>query len=229
MNFRKLRIILCASAAFCLMACGDDSSSSTTGSESELQKEYAEIQKEMAEGLEKLGKCTEDNAGDEKSVTVQGKNYKVVCEDGEWESDELEELVKEYKKNLAGKGKMPVVGQGCDFELWDRVWSYELISILYGTGSRYIASMKIDGTTLIRSSVDSTYSSGCKYKSIPTGRISEKIDEYTTREFSEECTDDDLSIVIEKITTENAVDDVHTREFYFEEFMNECKSAYESL
>ena len=75
MQFKKLALTLTLSAAFGLMACGDDSSSGPSNSDSgsELQKEFQEVQKEMMEGLEKLGKCTEDTVVGTIAVRYFGK------------------------------------------------------------------------------------------------------------------------------------------------------------
>lgn len=228
MQFKKLALTLTLSAAFGLMACGDDSSSGPNNSDSgsELQKEFQEVQKEMMEGLEKLGKCTEDNAGEEKTITVKGKDYKVVCEDGEWESDELDNLIENYEKKLDEDAKKHIDGKGCNFKKTDKVWSYNVSTDLYDEGTTHIISMEIDGTTLIEKSTNTvtggSISTACKYMSEDDMHDTEKIDETKTIETITEC-DGDKMIVTDITKTTNAVDEEHNRDFYFEQFMGDCK------
>lgn len=228
MQFKKIALALTLSATFGLMACGDDSSSGPNNSDSgsELQKEFQEVQKEMMEGLEKLGKCTEDNAGEEKTITVKGKDYKVVCEDGEWESDELDNLIENYEKKLDEDAKKHIDGKGCNFKKTDKVWSYNVSTDLYDEGTTHIISMEIDGTTLIEKSTNTvtggSISTACKYMSEDDMHDTEKIDETKTIETITEC-DGDKMIVTDITKTTNAVDEEHNRDFYFEQFMGDCK------
>lgn len=228
MQFKKLALTLTLSATFGLMACGDDSSSGPNNSDSgsELQKEFQEVQKEMMDGLEKLGKCTEDNAGEEKSVTVKGKDYKVVCEDGEWESDELDDLIEDYEKRIAEENGKHIDGEGCNFKKTDKVWSYNVSTDLYDEGTTHVISMEIDGTTLIEKSINTvtggSISTACKVMSEDDMHDSEQIDKTKTIETITEC-DGDKMIVTDITKTTNAVDEEHNRDFYFEQFMGDCK------
>lgn len=228
MQFKKLALTLTLSAAFGLMACGDDSSSGPNNSDSgsELQKEFQEVQKEMMEGLEKLGKCTEDNAGEEKSVTVKGKDYKVVCEDGEWESDELDDLIEDYEKRIAEENGKHIDGEGCNFKKTDKVWSYNVSTDLYDEGTTHVISMEFEGTTLIEKSINTvtggSISTACKYMSEDDMHDSEQIDKTKTHETYTKCEGDKM-IVTDITKTTNALNEEHDRDFYFEQFMSECK------
>lgn len=228
MQFKKLALTLTLSAAFGLMACGDDSSSGPNNSDSgsELQKEFQEVQKEMMEGLEKLGKCTEDNAGEEKSVTVKGKDYKVVCEDGEWESDELDDLIEDYEKRIAEENGKHIDGKGCNFKKTDKVWSYNVSTDLYDEGTTHVISMEFEGTTLVETSINTvsggSISTACKYMSEEDMHDSEQIDKTKTHETYVKCEGDKI-ITTDITKTTNALNEEHDRDFYFEQFMSECK------
>lgn len=228
MQFKKLALTLTLSAAFGLMACGDDSSSGPSNSDSgsELQKEFQEVQKEMMEGLEKLGKCTEDNAGEEKSVTVKGKDYKVVCEDGEWESDELDDLIEDYEKRIAEENGKHIDGKGCNFKKTDKVWSYNVSTDLYDEGTTHVISMEFEGTTLVETSINTvsggSISTACKYMSEDDMHDSEQIDKTKTHETYVKCEGDKI-ITTDITKTTNALNEEHDRDFYFEQFMSECK------
>lgn len=228
MQFKKLALTLTLSAAFGLMACGDDSSSGPNNSDSgsELQKEFQEVTKEMMEGLEKLGKCTEDNAGEEKSVTVKGKDYKVVCEDGEWESDELDDLIEDYEKRIAEENGKHIDGEGCNFKKTDKVWSYNVSTDLYDEGTTHVISMEFEGTTLVETSINTvsggSISTACKYMSEEDMHDSEQIDKTKTHETYVKCEGDKI-ITTDITKTTNALNEEHDRDFYFEQFMSECK------
>lgn len=230
MNFKKLGLVLCATAAFGLVACGDDSSSSANesgSSKSDVQLEYEELQKDLMKAMEELGECTEKKEGDEKTVTALGKDYKVVCEDGEWESDELDELVEEYEKKFIEDAEKHIEGKGCNFKMDDKVWSYEIITDLYDGGTAHTISLEINGTTTIEKSVSSVKNPNaqmaCKYMSDDDKHTKEVYGDETIETFIE-CDDDEI-VTTDKVTTKNAINDDFTKKEAFDEFMEGCKIA----
>lgn len=216
MQFKKLALTLTLSAAFGLMACGDDSSSGPSNSDSgsELQKEFQEVQKEMMEGLEKLGKCTEDNAGEEKSVTVKGKDYKVVCEDGEWESDELDDLIEDYEKRIAEENGKHIDGEGCNFKKTDKTWTYSYTRDSYGESISTTITVKINGNEYTE-----------KIKSVTSGQSAAMACSLAPKEMEESggyCDGD--TFVIEETNTDDIDNDEDLQEL-FDRHMESCQIA----
>lgn len=122
-----------------LMACGSDSdsdlanspaSSSSNSSESstgkssgteteKIQQVIADIQGQFAG----LGECSERLEGSTKNIATDGRNFKVQCHDGGWESHELEKYMETLQAQLV---KDKIDGSGCNFSENDKIWKYSI-------------------------------------------------------------------------------------------------------
>lgn len=226
MNFKKLGLTLVLSAAFGLVACGDDSSTNASDSKKadstkkyeEAQEELLNFEKEAFEAMEKLGKCSSKNEGEKKTFKAAGKSFTAVCDGEDWDSEDaadyFEELTKKIEDASGDLIKEEIKASGCKFKESDDTWSFEYSTKDGGSTFNNSVVIKIKGSKYTMTSKDvssgSEISLACKY--IESGK------EETDNGYIEtSCSGGKMTI------TEYEEDSFRDRTEFFNEIMSDCQ------
>ena len=229
---------LILSAAFGLVACGD-SSSTPTAKDIDDYEEYADNAQKQVELSQKLysaqleasellnEECSTD--GKKKTITVDGKDFEAVCNDGYWESEEVEEYLEDLENQLAKLQeetyKSLINGGGCDFKMSDNKWSY---TISMSDLIVYTHTLEIDGEDVTITDVETTVNPGktagvdaCDY--IDDDWAEEKYGSSITSKSRAYCKGDKIIYEDVEIRKDEITDEA-SRKSAFNEFMEQCQT-----